>query len=88
MRAPDDPSDAPRAPRAPRRDPPLGTAALSLVELRRHLIRRAGTLHVRARALKVRGDIYSAARLEEQASRLREIARDMGGDDMGGADQG
>jgi hypothetical protein len=62
---------------APIPTPTGGSAALSLVELRRHLIRRASALTVRARAHRLRGDRVAAARLEEQATRLREVAKDM-----------
>jgi hypothetical protein len=53
------------------------TAGLSLVELRRHLIRRASALRVRARGLRARGDRLGAARLEEQSAQLIRVARDM-----------
>jgi hypothetical protein len=62
---------------APTPTPAGGSAALSLVELRRHLIPRASALTVRARAYRLRGDRVAAARLEEQATRLREVAKDM-----------
>lgn len=58
-------------------NPVTGSAALSLVELRRHLIRRASALTVRARAHRMRGERVAAAKLEEQAARLRQVARDM-----------
>jgi hypothetical protein len=54
-----------------------GSAALSLLELRRHLIRRAGELSGRARVLRARGDAKGAAAAAEQAARLRMVARDM-----------
>jgi hypothetical protein len=53
------------------------TAGLSLVELRRHLIRRASAMRVRARGLRARGDRLAAARLEDQSARLIRVARDM-----------
>jgi hypothetical protein len=54
-----------------------GSAALSLLELRRHLVRRAGELSGRARVLRARGDARGAAAAAEQAARLRTVARDM-----------
>jgi hypothetical protein len=53
------------------------TAGLSLVELRRHLIRRAGSMRVRARSLRARGDRVGALRLEEQSAQLIRVAREM-----------
>jgi hypothetical protein len=54
------------------------SGALSLVELRRHLLRRASALSVRARVCRSRGDVASAARMSEEAARLMRVARDMG----------
>jgi hypothetical protein len=48
-----------------------------LYELRRHLIRKAGALSVKARAERIRGDRVTAARLLSQAERLRAVARQM-----------
>jgi hypothetical protein len=54
------------------------TGGLSLVELRRHLLRRASILAVRAKACRARGDVANAARMSEEAGRLLRVARDMG----------
>lgn len=58
--------------------PTSGSAALSLLDLRRHLLRRSSALSVRAKALRARGDVTGAARAAEDAKRLRRIAREMG----------
>lgn len=58
--------------------PTSPSAALSLVDLRRHLLRRSSILGVRARNLRAHGDIVQAARLAEEAARLLRIAREMG----------
>jgi hypothetical protein len=54
-----------------------GSATLSLLDLRRHLLRRAGELIARARALRARGDSAGALRIEEQSQRLLQVARSM-----------
>lgn len=59
----------------------IGSASLSLIELRRHLIRRAGMLTQRARTLRARGDAVMARRLQAQAQRLLEMAREVDEDD-------
>lgn len=58
--------------------PTSGSALLSLVDLRRHLLRRSSALSVRAKTLRARGDVAGAARAAEDAHRLRRIAQDMG----------
>jgi hypothetical protein len=58
--------------------PTSGSALLSLVELRRHLLRRASMLSVRARTLRSRGDIVGATRAAEESARLLRVAREMG----------
>jgi hypothetical protein len=58
--------------------PTSGSALLSLVELRRHLLRRASTLSVRARTLRARGDVAGASRAAEESARLLRVAREMG----------
>jgi hypothetical protein len=58
--------------------PTEGSALLSLVELRRHLLRQASTLSVRARRMRARGDVAGGARTAEEAGRLLAIAQDMG----------
>ncbi len=58
--------------------PTPSTGALSLVELRRHLLRRATALSVRARIHRARGDIVSATRMSNEANRLLRVAREMG----------
>lgn len=57
--------------------PMSASGMLSLVELRRHLLRRASTLSVRARTLRARGDVTGAARAAEEADRLMRVARNM-----------
>lgn len=57
--------------------PTSGSSALSLFELRRHLIKRASTLAVRARTLRGRGDIVGAGKAAQEAARLRAVARQM-----------
>lgn len=61
-------------------DPTPTSATLSLLELRRHLLRRASVLGVRARALRARGDHAAAARLGQEAARILQIAKKMGAD--------
>lgn len=58
--------------------PTSGSALLSLLELRRHLLRRSSTLSVRARTLRARGDIAGASKAAEESARLLRIAREMG----------
>lgn len=60
------------------RGPALSTGSLSLVDLRRHLLRRASTLTARARARRARGDVAGATRLSHEAARLFRVAHDMG----------
>ncbi|MGI8873328.1 MAG: hypothetical protein ACR2KP_03180 [Egibacteraceae bacterium] len=60
--------------------PTSPSAALSLLELRRHLLRRASALSVRAQRCRHRGDGAGAARLASEASRLARIAKRMGDD--------
>jgi hypothetical protein len=60
--------------------PSSGSAALSLLDLRRHLLRRASALSVRAQRCRHRGDGAGAARLSSEASRLARIAKRMGDD--------
>jgi hypothetical protein len=60
------------------RTPTSPSAALSLVDLRRHLLRQASTLSVRARTLRQRGDSVQAQRLAEESARLLRVAREMG----------
>lgn len=59
-------------------DPTPSTGALSLVELRRYLLRRASELAVRARTCRARGDVNAAARMSAEAARLLRVAQDMG----------
>jgi hypothetical protein len=54
------------------------TGGLSMTELRRHLLRQASTLAVRARTCRARGDGAGAARLAAEAARLMRVAREMG----------
>lgn len=56
---------------------PMTTGALSLLELRRHLVRRSGTLAARAQRLQGQGDVASAALLIAESRRLRSAARAM-----------
>lgn len=56
----------------------LTSASLSLLELRRHLLRQAGTLAVRARRLRSNGDRLGAADVAAQSQRLRTTAKSMG----------
>lgn len=60
--------------------PAGGSASLSLVELRRHLLRRAGALSVRSQRRRHRGDPATAQRLSAEARRLTRIAKDMAPD--------
>ena len=60
-------------------DPTPTTAGLSIIELRRHLLRRAGALSVRAQRQRHRGDSVNAARMANEAARLARIAKDMSG---------
>ncbi len=57
---------------------PTNSAALSLLELRRHLLRRAGALTARARGLRQKGDAATAARLAQESERLLNVAHTMG----------
>jgi hypothetical protein len=59
-------------------EPTPTTGGLSRVELRRHLLRRASTLAVRAKSCRARGDVAKAARMQQEAHRLLRVARDMG----------
>ena len=59
-------------------DTPANSAALSLLELRRHLLRRAGELSARARGLRKKGASHSAARLAVESDRLLLVAKTMG----------
>jgi hypothetical protein len=58
--------------------PTSGSALLSLVDLRRQLLRRSSVLSVRAKMLRARGDIRGAHRAADDAARLKRIAREMG----------
>lgn len=58
-------------------DTPTNSAALSLLELRRHMLRRAGELSARARGLRKKGASSSAARLAVESDRLLLVARTM-----------
>lgn len=58
-------------------DRPSSSAALSLLELRRHLLRRAGTLEARARELQEKGAATIAAKMGSESDRLRDMARRM-----------
>ena len=62
----------------PRPERPTNTAALSLLELRRHLLKRAGALSARARGLREKGHSATAARMAEESQRLRAVAHEMG----------
>ena len=55
-------------------DQPTNSAALSLVELQRQLLRRAGALHARAQQLRERGETAAAQRISGESTRLRVIA--------------
>lgn len=56
---------------------PTNTAALSLFELRRHLLRQAGVLSARARGLRGRGAGSLAKRADRESEHLVEVARSM-----------
>ena len=56
---------------------PANSAALSLLELRRHLLRRAGVLTARARDLRDKGAEVTAARVADESERLLSVARSM-----------
>lgn len=58
--------------------PTSSSGALSLVDLRRQLLRRASELAVRAKACRARGEVHAAARMNAEAGRLLHVARDMG----------
>ena len=58
-------------------DQPSSSAALSLLELRRHLLRRAGKLEARARGLREKGAATIAAQISSESDRLRDLARRM-----------
>jgi hypothetical protein len=58
-------------------DNPSSSAALSLLELRRHLLRRAGTLEARAQGLRDKGAERIAAQVSSESDRLRDVARRM-----------
>lgn len=58
--------------------PTSPSALLSLLDLRRHLLRQSSTLAVRARGLRARGDVAGAQRLVMESQRLHRIAREMG----------
>jgi hypothetical protein len=59
-------------------DAASNSAALSLFELRRQLLRRAGALSARARGLRRKGDSMSAARIAVESDRLLLVAKTMG----------
>ena len=65
----------PDSPTSP--DDPTGSAALSLLELRRHLLRKAGTLTARARAVRRRGGQRKAAKLALESDLLLLMAKQM-----------
>ena len=58
------------------------TGQLALVELRRHLLRQASRLAVRARACRAKGDLHKAAHYNVEAGRLLKVAREMGRDQL------
>lgn len=58
-------------------DATTNSAALSLLELRRSMLRRAGELSARARGLRKKGASSSAARLAVESDRLLLVARTM-----------
>lgn len=58
-------------------DRPSSSSALSLLELRRHLLRQAGTLEARARDLRQKGATTIAAHVNSESDRLRDVARRM-----------
>ena len=58
-------------------DQPTSSAGLSLLELRRHLLRRAGELQARANGLRVKGASRIAAQVSSESDRLRDVARRM-----------
>ena len=58
--------------------PPADTAGLSLLEMRRHLLRRAGTLGAQAQDLRRHGAQRAAARVATESDRLLSLARRMG----------
>lgn len=66
----------PARPRIP--DNPSSSAALSLLELRRHLLRKAGTLTARARVVRRLGGQRKAARLAQESDLLLLMAKQMG----------
>lgn len=53
------------------------SASLSLLELRRYLLRRAAALQARARDLKEKGNNLTAARMIGESERLRNAAQTM-----------
>jgi hypothetical protein len=59
-------------------DHPSNSAALSMLELRRHLLRKAGALTVRARLVRQRGGDRKAARLAQESDLLLLMAKQMG----------
>lgn len=63
--------------------PTSPSALLSLLDLRRHLLRRSSTLAVRAKALRARGDVAGAQRLALESQRPHRIAREMGQHERG-----
>jgi hypothetical protein len=53
------------------------TATLSLLELRRELLRQSAAMGVRAKALRADGQRAAAARLAAESRRLRGVAQSM-----------
>lgn len=66
----------PSRPRTP--DNASNSAALSLLELRRHLLRKAGTLTARSRVVRRLGGQRKAARLAQESDLLLLMAKQMG----------
>lgn len=58
--------------------PPLAALPADVLDLRRNLVRRSGVLRVHARALRGRGSLRAAGRLEQRALRLLALSRRMG----------
>ena len=56
---------------------PDSTGALSLFELRRQMVKRAGALSARARGLQKRGARSTAARVAAESDRLVLVAKTM-----------
>ena len=70
------PADMPSRPQIP--DEVTSSAALSLRELQRHLLRKAGTLGARARVVRSRGAQRKAAKLSQESDLLLLMAKQMG----------